>query len=174
MKVNLTYVFDTKVGFRYERETPSEILEIARENYKALKELATGEGDYCDWHIDESKPLFPSGIITAEIDGFHRQYNLTTIVEPITEEETPAEEERNDLNPKMKEALDYMRSQLEDYELDVYCTHINASYEMHSTPTACYDFDHIRDLLDEYGADNDLEEGWWEEYGDLDDWLYEL
>ena len=93
MKVNLTYVFDTKDGFRYERETPSEILEIARENYKALKELATGEGDYCDWYIDESKPLFPSGIITAEIDGFHRQYNLTTIVEPITEEETPAEED---------------------------------------------------------------------------------
>ena len=32
MKVNLTYVFDTKDGFRYERETPSEILKIAREN----------------------------------------------------------------------------------------------------------------------------------------------
>lgn len=76
-------------------------------------------------------------------------------------------------NPK-KAALDYVRSQLQDYELDVYCSEISASYEMHSTPTACYDFDHIRDLLEEYGEENDLPEGWWESEGDLDDWLYEL
>lgn len=29
--------------------------------------------------------------------------------------------------------------------------------------------DDITDLLEEYGEDNDLPEGWWCEYGDIDD-----
>ena len=29
--------------------------------------------------------------------------------------------------------------------------------------------DDIADLLEEYGQDNDLPEGWWCEYGDIDD-----
>lgn len=29
--------------------------------------------------------------------------------------------------------------------------------------------DDIADLLEEYGEDNDLPEGWWCEYGDIDD-----
>ena len=29
--------------------------------------------------------------------------------------------------------------------------------------------DDVQDLLEEYGQDNDLPEGWWCEYGDIDD-----
>ena len=34
--------------------------------------------------------------------------------------------------------------------------------------------DLIYDLLEEYGEDNDLPEGWWLEYGDIDDILEQL
>lgn len=34
--------------------------------------------------------------------------------------------------------------------------------------------DEIHDLMEEYGEDNDLEEGWWLEFGDEDDIFFEL
>jgi hypothetical protein len=34
--------------------------------------------------------------------------------------------------------------------------------------------DEITDLLEEYGQDNDLPEGWWCEYGDIDDIVEQL
>jgi hypothetical protein len=34
--------------------------------------------------------------------------------------------------------------------------------------------DDIADLLEEYGQDNDLPEGWWCEYGDIDDIVEQL
>lgn len=34
--------------------------------------------------------------------------------------------------------------------------------------------DDIADLLEEYGQDNDLLEGWWCEYGDIDDIVEQL
>lgn len=34
--------------------------------------------------------------------------------------------------------------------------------------------DKISDLLEEFGDDNDLPEGWWMEYGDADDIYYML
>ena len=83
------------------------------------------------------------------------------------------DEEEDEDDPK-KAALDYVRSQLSDWKLAEYRALINSAYEYHTTPTAYADFDHIRDLLEEYGQDNDLPEGWWENEGDLDDWLLEL
>lgn len=79
-----------------------------------------------------------------------------------------------DCNESMKPALDYVRSQLQDYELEEIRAKVNSAYECHTTPTAYDDFDYVRDLLEEYGEENDLPEGWWENEGDLDDWLYEL
>lgn len=34
--------------------------------------------------------------------------------------------------------------------------------------------DDISDLLEEYGEDNDFPEGWWLEYGDIDDIVEQL
>ena len=34
--------------------------------------------------------------------------------------------------------------------------------------------DEVIDLLEEYGQDNDLPEGWWCEYGDIDDIVEQL
>ena len=91
----------------------------------------------------------------------------------VKHEITDVNEDDSEPDP-MTPALDYVRSQIDEWRLEEYRAAIHSAYEYHTTPTAYADFDHIRDLLEEYGADNDLPEGWWENEGDLDDWLYKL
>ncbi len=54
MNVNIKYIFECKNGFKFERETPEEIIRIMQENYDALKKIATGNGDFCNYFIDAS------------------------------------------------------------------------------------------------------------------------
>lgn len=35
-------------------------------------------------------------------------------------------------------------------------------------------YDGIHDLLEEFGEDNDLGEGWWQEYGEIEDIYFKL
>ena len=32
----------------------------------------------------------------------------------------------------------------------------------------------VCDLLEEYGQDNDLQEGWWLDYGDEEQWIFDM
>lgn len=84
------------------------------------------------------------------------------------------EEDDDEKDEDMEQALDYIRERLEDYELEEIRAKVNSAYEQHTTPTAYNDFSHIADLLEEYGEDNDYPEGWWMELGDLDDWVVEI
>lgn len=106
-----------------------------------------------------------------ERSDYYARDNDGVVDVSVSECEEDAEPEEE--NAK-KPALDYVRSQLDEWRLEEYRAAINSAYEYHTTPTAYADFDHIRDLLEEYGQENDLTEGWWENEGDLDDWLYEL
>lgn len=68
----------------------------------------------------------------------------------------------------MKRALKYVR---EHVDMD-YINHcIVKAMEMRCAFSLAYpiEADDIADLLEEYGQDNDLPEGWWCEYGDIDD-----
>ena len=70
----------------------------------------------------------------------------------------------------MDEALEYVRRNVEvNYAKYI----VNKAREMRC-PCGYLDpsfADLVFDLLEEYGADNDLPEGWWLEYGDIDDIL---
>ncbi len=68
-----------------------------------------------------------------------------------------------------KEALDYIRQNLEQYEID-YCWH-NIGRRL---PIPTDIMLKISDLLDEYGEDNDLPEGWWMNYGSIEDIFMEI
>lgn len=70
----------------------------------------------------------------------------------------------------MKKALDYVR---QNVDVDYVHYLVSKAMEMRC-PTGSLDpvfIDLIYDLLEEYGEDNDLPEGWWLEYGDIDDIL---
>ena len=70
----------------------------------------------------------------------------------------------------MQKALDYVRQNVDMSYVNYV---VNKAIEMRC-PTPCIDAvfaDEVQDLLEEYGDDNDLPEGWWLEYGDIDDIL---
>lgn len=142
-----------------------------------------------DLHLNDNEQQLMKSVLHALYKTFKREPGLNTgrctvaninredltmlisIHDRIVDHELKAD---MDCNEAMKPALDYVRSQLEDYELNEIRAKISSAYECHTTPTAYDDFDKVQDLLEEYGEENDLPEGWWEDEGDLDDWLYEL
>ena len=68
----------------------------------------------------------------------------------------------------LEKALDYVRENIDEWELRsmrMDCAIQRAPFS-HLYPQ---DADDIADTLEEYGQDNDLPEGWWCEYGDIDD-----
>lgn len=85
------------------------------------------------------------------------------------------EEKEDDSNPAMKEALDYVREQLAADELAEIRAQVDRSYRYHMNPSDCVTRDTmVMDLLEEYGQENGLPEGWWMEQGDIDDILLKL
>lgn len=67
-----------------------------------------------------------------------------------------------------EKALDYVRENTDEWELRsmiMNCAIQRAPFS-HLYPQ---DADDIADALEEYGEDNGLPEGWWLEYGDIDD-----
>ena len=70
----------------------------------------------------------------------------------------------------MQKALDYVRQNVDMGYVNYL---VSNAMEMRC-PMGSLDpvfTDLICDLLEEYGEDNDLPEGWWLEYGDIDDIL---
>lgn len=67
-----------------------------------------------------------------------------------------------------EKALDYVRNNVDVLYINrcfVRAMEMRCPFST-SFPTST---DEITDLLEEYGQDNDLPEGWWCEYGDIDD-----
>lgn len=67
-----------------------------------------------------------------------------------------------------QKALCYLRSNMDCEEL---AYHIIASKERRE-PIDCHWEDTAHNLLEEFGDDYELPEGWWREEGDIEDWLH--
>jgi hypothetical protein len=81
------------------------------------------------------------------------------------------EEEKSEFD----KALDYVREQMDDDDMAILQAEMNKCYKMHLVPSGdVVDCSKVIDLLEEYGEDNDLPEGWWENEGDIDDILLKL
>ncbi|MBR5395783.1 MAG: hypothetical protein IK144_12005 [Bacteroidaceae bacterium] len=83
-------------------------------------------------------------------------------------------EDDTDADP-LKPALDYVREQMAEEDLAVIRAQVDRNYRNHMAPSDYVTDDaKVIDLLEEYGQDNDLPEGWWENEGDIDDILLKL
>ena len=78
------------------------------------------------------------------------------------------------MSDELKKAIKYVRDNLKPYELARIDADIDEAYDLHLMPDNVCDYDKIIDLLEEYGKDNELAEGWWEEEAYINDILYEL
>ena len=81
------------------------------------------------------------------------------------------EVEKSDID----KAIDYVREQMDKDDMTILQAEMNKCYKMHLIPNEdVMDCSKVIDLLEEYGQDNDLPEGWWMEYGEIDDILINL
>lgn len=93
----------------------------------------------------------------------------------VQEREVIEVEECEEEPDPLKPALDYVREQLGEADVAVIRAQVDRSYRYHMAPGDCVTDDaRVIDLLEEYGEDNDLPEGWWENEGDIDDILLKL
>ena len=81
------------------------------------------------------------------------------------------EEEKSELD----KAIDYVREQMDEDDMAILQAEMNKCYKMHLIPNEnVIGCDKVIDLLEEYGQDNDLPEGWWEEECEMDEILVKL
>lgn len=81
----------------------------------------------------------------------------------------PAQDVYAEYSPDMRKAVAYINDQLEPEDKAVICAKVDKNFKQHMNPAYGIDDGKIIDLLEEYGDDHDLGEGWWEEEYDLDD-----
>jgi len=72
-------------------------------------------------------------------------------------------------NKDIINAIEYLRSNIQAFEIEEGWYYISNRQPIPSTLES-----KIFDLLEEYGADNDLPELWWEKYCDIEDFFIEL
>lgn len=81
----------------------------------------------------------------------------------------PAQGVYAEYSPDMRKAVAYINDQLEPEDKAIISAQVSKNFKQHMNPAYGIDDDKIIDLLEEYGDDHDLGEGWWEEEYDLDD-----
>lgn len=68
-----------------------------------------------------------------------------------------------------KDAVLYVRSQMDEDDLAILRAQVSKNYKQHNAPATGIDDSEVTDLLEEYGQDNDLPEGWYLDEYDADD-----
>lgn len=77
------------------------------------------------------------------------------------------------MDENIKQAVDYVRQQMDEDELAVVRAQRMVCWDHHMPIQTDYD-DTIHDLLEEYGEEHELSEEWWSETFELDDIIIEL
>lgn len=104
---------------------------------------------------------------TGRDEAFYLSHN-ECVEERNVVEVNECEEEKSELD----KAIDYVREQMDVDDMAILQAEINKCYKNHLVPNDnVMDCSKVIDLLEEYGQDNDMPEGWWMEEGDIDDIL---
>lgn len=75
----------------------------------------------------------------------------------------------------IKKAVQYVRDNMDEDDMAILKAEMTKCYNMHLIPSEnAVDCSSVIDLLEEYGEDNDLPEGWWESECEIDEILAKL
>lgn len=99
---------------------------------------------------------------------------LDAIVEVNEEEDEendgdPAQDVYAAYSEDMRNAVAYINEQLEPEDKAIIGARVDKNFKHHMNPSYAIDGGKIIDLLEEYGNDHDLGEGWWKGECELDD-----
>ena len=83
--------------------------------------------------------------------------------------DNPAQAVYDSYSEEIRSAVTYVISHLEPEDKTIICAQVDKNFNQRMNPSDGIDDGKIIDLLEEYGEDNDLPEGWWMEEGDIDD-----
>ncbi len=96
-------------------------------------------------------------------------YEVNECEEDDADTAEPSQDVYNSYSDNMKQAVKYVNEQLEPEDIAIICATVDKNFNRHLNPAYGMDEGKIIDLLEEYGQDNDLSEGWWMEECDIDD-----
>lgn len=98
------------------------------------------------------------------------------IVEVSESEDDDAEDGKTENNETtLDKAIRYVRDNMDEDDMAILHAEMNKCYKMHLIPdNDTMDCSKVIDLLEEYGQENDLPEGWWESECEIDEILVKL
>lgn len=102
---------------------------------------------------------------------FVSEENWEQLYDQLVNDGIPISDEDDSQPEEVREALDYVRENMDEDELSVYKATVSKNMNRRMPAGMGLDDGKVIDLLEEYGEDNGLSEGWWEEFGDTEDWL---
>lgn len=85
------------------------------------------------------------------------------------ESDDPKEQLLDRWSMTFKGAVLYARSQMDEDDLTILRVQVSKNYAQHNAPATGIDDSKVIDLLEEYGDDHDLPEGWYLDEYDADD-----
>ena len=86
-----------------------------------------------------------------------------------TESDDPKDEVLEQWSMTFKDAVLYVRDQMDEEDLTILRAQVSKNYKQHNAPATGIDDSKVTDLLEEYGQDHDLPEGWYLDEYDADD-----
>lgn len=96
-------------------------------------------------------------------------------VEESEDDEISEQDQLEGCSDTMRQAVWYIRENMDEDDMAILKAEMNKCYKMHLIPDEdVMDCSKVIDLLEEYGQENDLPEGWWESECEIDDILVEL
>lgn len=162
-EVNMTMLVAVSVEVEADNEEQAEKL--------AMEKTAREEAYYLQ-HYDSIWEREVTGVSECEDDD-NDDFKYPDPADSVDDDD-PAQEVYAAYSKDMRKAVAYINRQMEQWELDIIRAKVDRNFKQHMNPANGIDDHRIIDLLEEYGEDNDLPEGWWEEYGDIDDILMKL
>ena len=96
-------------------------------------------------------------------------WTMESLAEKALENDDPAQAVYESYSPDIRKAVAYINTQLEPEDKTIICAMVDKNFKQHMNPAHGIDDMKIIDLLEEYGDDHDLGEGWWMEECEIDD-----
>lgn len=129
--------------------------------------------DFMFYFKQHYKPLLEKLTEERAMEAPARRFFINDMLSAFSDEndaedDEPAQDVYASYSEDIRNAVAYISEQLEPEDKAIIAAKISKNFKQHMNPAYDIDDGKIIDLLEEYGDDHDLPEGWWEEES-LDD-----